>query len=340
MRELVKALQHPDSPIGYLIFKQSIKEKDWVCWEVNQRAQVFLEQGELISKTWKEIFQISLDAISNHATLPIKDNKWLSVSVMNGSTADIRIVVLTNITEQESRILDLEKKVERLKNSNKDLEHFAYVASHDLREPLRKIGAFSERLNKKYAEVLEGNGLIYLNRMIDATQRMQTFIDDLLMFSKFSRDTSEKTDVDLNETLRGVLSDFEMQIDSNKASVKSQQLPVIKGVKTQMAQLFQNLVGNALKFKNPNMSPNISIECMESKNDYYISISDNGIGFEAADAERVFTLFQRLNGRSEYEGTGIGLAICKKIVENHGGTITAQGKPNKGAVFTIILPKD
>lgn len=339
MRELLTAFQQADSPIGYLIFNKNTEGGDWVCSEANKCAHVFLEKSDLISKTGTDIFQTSLLEIPNSATLHINDNKWLSAAVMNGSTDRIRIVILTDITAQESRLIYLEKKVIRLKNSNKDLEHFAYVASHDLREPLRKIIAFSERLNKKYADVLEGNGLIYLDRMIDATKRMQTFIDDLLLFSRFSRDTSEKTDVDLNDILRGVLSDFEMQIDNNKATVETQTLPIIKGVKTQMAQLFQNLVGNALKFKNPNVPTRIVIQCIESKNDYQITVSDNGIGFDEADAERVFTLFQRLNGRSEYEGTGIGLAICKKIVENHSGSITAEGKPNVGAEFIIVLPK-
>jgi light-regulated signal transduction histidine kinase (bacteriophytochrome) len=338
MRELLTALQQADSPIGYLSFDKNT-EGYWVCSEANKCAHILLEKSDLISKTGTDIFQTSLLEFPNSATLHINDNRWLSAAVMNGSTAYMRIVILTDITAQESRITYLEKKVARLKSSNKDLEHFAYVASHDLREPLRKIIAFSERLNKKYAAVLEGNGLIYLDRMIDATKRMQTFIDDLLLFSRFSRDTSERIHVDLNEILRGVLSDFEMQIDNNKVTIEMDTLPIIKGVKTQMAQLFQNLVGNALKFKNPEVPTRIAIKCIESKDDYQISVSDNGIGFDDADAERVFTLFQRLNGRSEYEGTGIGLAICKKIVENHGGNITAEGKPKEGAVFTIALPK-
>ncbi len=338
MRELLTAFQQADSPIGYLIFNQN-RGGDWICSEANPCASVFLEDAELVSKTSMSIFNASYLDTPNQVTLNINDNRWLSLSVMNGSMATIRIAILTDITTQENRLKFLEKKVERLKSSNKDLEHFAYVASHDLREPLRKIIAFSERLNKKYAHALEGNGLVYLERMIDATQRMQMFIDDLLLFSRFSRDNSEKMDVDLNGILGGVLSDFEMLIEKDNARVETQKLPTIKGVKTQMTQLFQNLLSNALKFKNPNIPTHISITCMELKDEYQITISDNGIGFEDTDTERVFTLFQRLNGRSEYEGTGIGLAICKKIVENHGGTITAKGVPQKGAIFTIFLPK-
>ena len=266
----------------------------------------------------------------------MKNTVSLSVNGVEDKPNNRLIITLTNISEN---ISELQKKAEKLENSNKDLEHFAYVASHDLREPLRKIIAFSERLNKKYADVLEGNGLIYLNRMIDATQRMQVFIDDLLLFSRFSSDKSEKTDVDLNEILRGVLSDFEIPIETNKAIIDIETLPTIKGVKSQMTQLFQNLLSNALKFKKLNEVPHISIKYLEKKEGYQITVHDNGIGFNVADAENIFVIFQRLNGRSAYEGTGIGLAVCKKIVENHGGSISAQGIPDKEAIFTIILPK-
>ena len=241
MRELLRAFQQADSPIGCLIFNQNQGE-DWICSEANPCATVFLEDSELVSKTGKTIFNASYLDTPNQVTLNINDNRWLSLSVMNGSTTAIRIVFLTDITTQENRLKFLEKKVERLKSSNKDLENFAYVASHDLREPLRKIIAFSERLNQKYAHVLEGNGLIYLDRMIDATQRMQMFIDDLLLFSRFSRDNSEKMDVDLNNILRGVLSDFEMLIEKDEARIETQKLPTIKGIKTQMTQLFQKII--------------------------------------------------------------------------------------------------
>ncbi len=338
MSELYSAFQQADFPIGYLIFHENT-EGDWVCKEANPCAQGFFDDSELVSKTGTDIFHASFLNSPTTAILHLPHHRSLSLNVMNGSTANIRIAILTDITAQESHLIRLEKKVERLKSSNKDLEHFAYVASHDLREPLRKIVAFSERLNKKYASVLDSTGLNYLHRMIDATQRMQTFIDDLLMFSKFSRDNSEKIDVDLNDILRGVLSDFEMLIDKEKAIVRTETLPIVKGVKSQMVQLFQNLISNALKFKNPNIQTQIYIKCLESKEGYQLTFSDNGIGFHQADAERVFTLFQRLNGRSEYEGTGIGLAICKKIVENHGGIIKVNSSPQEGAAFVVSLPK-
>jgi light-regulated signal transduction histidine kinase (bacteriophytochrome) len=339
MTDLLNAFQQADCPIGLLIFHKNT-EGYWLCTEANQCAEQFLEKSALISKKWSDIFEIvSINTISKHASIKINEYKWLSMSVMNGATDLSCIVVLNDITPQEERVKALEKKIERLKSSNNDLEHFAYVASHDLREPLRKIVAFSERLKKKYAALLEGDGIIYLNRMIDATQRMQTFIDDLLMFSRFSRSVSEKTDVDLSEILRGVLSDFDIPIEKNKAIIDCDNLPIIKGVKSQMTQLFQNLVGNALKFRKEDEPTHISIQCREIQNEFEIIFKDNGIGFEEADAERIFIIFQRLNGRSQYEGTGIGLAICKKIVENHSGSIIAKGQPNNGATFAITLPK-
>jgi light-regulated signal transduction histidine kinase (bacteriophytochrome) len=339
MSELLSAFAQANCQLGYLVFNKNT-EGDWVCAEANKCAESTLENANLVSRKWVDIFHNSaFDENYNSLTMCIDNRRWLSLTIMHGSNESTRVVILNDVTSQEQRIQALDNKIQQLKNSNKDLEHFAYVASHDLKEPLRKIVAFSERLHKKYASLLEGDGLVYLSRMIDATQRMQTFIDDLLMFSRFSRDTSEKTEVDLNEILRGVLSDLDMQIESTNAKIEYDSLPKIKGVKTQMTQLIQNLISNALKFKKQDISPAIKIKCTDFTTDYQIKISDNGIGFDEADAERIFVIFQRLNGRSEYEGTGIGLAICKKIVENHGGTISAQGQLNEGATFLFTLPK-
>ncbi|MBL7814037.1 MAG: hypothetical protein JNL70_03450 [Saprospiraceae bacterium] len=337
MIDLSRAFQQVDCPFGCLIFHQNT-EGGWFCAEANTRAEQLLETP-LVSKNWSDIFpDLAINTISTNTIFMVNEGKYVSLNTMSMSHTTY-IVFLNDVSEQEIHTKQLEKKVEKLRSSNKDLEHFAYVASHDLREPLRKIVAFSERLNKKYASVLEGDGLIYLSRMIDATQRMQMFIDDLLMFSRFSRDVSEKIPIDLNEILRGVLSDFDLKIETTKAEIQFDNLPVINGVKSQMVQLFQNLISNALKFKKNDVLPRISIQCHELKKEYKLTIKDNGIGFEEADNERIFVIFQRLNGRSEYEGTGIGLAICKKIVENHGGSISAEGTPDKGAKFTILLPK-
>ena len=340
MTDILNVFQQADFPIGILIFSRDTEEGDWRCLKANKCAESFLAQVGLISKKWVDIFpNPDINLMSKNDIFQVDHSTWLSVNVVEDKDKNLQILTLSDVSKYQQKVMDDEKTIEKLKNSNKDLEHFAYVASHDLKEPLRKIIAFSERLNKKYAHLLEGNGLIYLNRMIDATQRMQAFIDDLLMFSRFSRDSSEKTSVNLNDILRGVLSDFEIPIKSSKAKIDIQTLPTISGVKTQMIQLFQNLLSNALKFRKPDNPPHILIEFEETTTHNLITIRDNGIGFEAIDAENIFALFKRLNGRSQYEGTGIGLAVCKKIVENHGGTISARGVPNVEASFTISLPK-
>ena len=340
MTDIYKVFQQANFPIGLLIFSPNTEGVGWHCVEANKAALDFLAKDELVSKDWADIFaDFPLSSDDKNRTLAVNDTTWLLANALENPHDASIIVTLTDVSEAHNKVVIYEKLIEKLKSSNKDLEHFAYVASHDLREPLRKIIAFSERLNKKYASSLQGDGSLYLSRMIDATQRMQAFIDDLLMFSRFSRDASEKIDVDLNEILRGVLSDFEIPIENTKAVLDIQPLPTIKAVKTQMTQLFQNLVSNALKFKKPDVAPQISITFSTIEEHLHITVRDNGIGFEEADAETIFALFQRLNGRSQYEGTGIGLAVCKKIVENHGGTITASSKPDVEAVFTIKLPK-
>ena len=339
MIEILNAFQQVDFPVGILMFKKNTTG-EWLCVEANKSAEAFLAHPHLISKKWGDIFSnssITLEAKND--IFQVNDSTWLLINIVENKDKQQLIITLSNVTEPQSKIVTYEKMVEKLKNSNKNLEHFAYVASHDLREPLRKIIAFSERLNKKYAPTLEGDGLFYLNRMIESTHRMQTFIDDLLMFSSFSRDTSEKINIDLNEILRGVLSDFETHIENTKAVINTQKLPTVTGVKTQMMQLFQNLISNAIKFRHSDTAPNISIDTSETDDAYQITVKDDGIGFDEGDCDNIFVLFQRLNGRSQYEGTGIGLAICKKIMDNHGGTISAKGIPNIGATFTLTLPK-
>jgi len=257
-----------------------------------------------------------------------------------------------DITEMKVYQKDLKSKIEELNRSNQDLEQFAYIASHDLQEPLRKIMAFGERLNGKYGEKLGSDGQLYLLRMMDAANRMKLLIENLLSYSRLSTKTEPFELVDLGLTIENILSDLEMKIQDTGAKINMMPMPTLDALPTQMQQLFQNLITNALKFVKPNEKPNISIEAYEADrkelsfldvpfkhNKYYkISIVDNGIGFDEEYAEKIFLIFQRLHGRSEFEGTGLGLAICKKIVDNHHGYIVAKSEPNKGAIFTVFLP--
>jgi signal transduction histidine kinase len=242
---------------------------------------------------------------------------------------------------------------EELQRSNRELEQFASVASHDLQEPLRKIQAFGDRLNTHARDQLGEKGRDYLERIMHAASRMRHLIDDLLAFSRVATKTQPFRPVDLNEVIREVLGDLESRLQQTGGTVEVEPLAAVSADPLQMRQLFQNLIGNALKFQRPGVPPVVEIRGkMEAAADsappgdgegnpglrLRVTVRDNGIGFDAAYRERIFELFQRLHGRNEYEGTGIGLAICKKIVDRHGGTITADATPNKGATFSLTLP--
>jgi PAS domain S-box-containing protein len=237
-----------------------------------------------------------------------------------------------------------------LARSNEELEKFAYVASHDLQEPLRKIQAFGDRLIKKYRELLGPDGQEYVDRMKDSATRMRTLIDDLLSFSRVTTKAQPFASVELTPLVNDVLSDLEMRIAQTGGKIDVGDLPTIAADPMQMRQLFQNLIANALKFHKPGAPPEVTVRAVPwlrlsgesppppAGAGYRITVADNGIGFETEYADRVFEVFQRLHGRGEYEGTGIGLAICRKIVQRHGGTIVAQSRPGEGTTFIIDLP--
>jgi signal transduction histidine kinase len=231
---------------------------------------------------------------------------------------------------------------EKLRASNKELELFATVASHDLQEPLRKIQAFSDRLVGKFREQLGETGRDYIDRIQNSASRMRTLIEDLLAYSRVSTKGKPFLPVDLQKVMNGVLGDLEIKLQETNATVEFDQLPTIEADELQMRQLFQNLIGNSLKFSRPNVPPVLRLAVRpittESGEHYEITLKDNGIGFEQQYAERIFQLFQRLHGRSEYEGTGMGLAIAKKIVHRHQGKIEALGDPGVGSTFIIHLP--
>jgi len=243
-----------------------------------------------------------------------------------------------DVTRLKQAEREVARQVAALARSNAELEEFAYVASHDLQEPLRKILAFGDRLKATCAEGLPGQGPDYMERMLNAARRMQTLIDDLLTFSRVTTQARPHVSVDLNEVLGEVLSDLEVRIEQSEAQVEVSALPTVQADPTQMRQLFQNLVGNALKFRRREVSPRIRIRAESVGAMSRISVEDNGIGFEEKYAERIFGIFQRLHGRGEYEGTGIGLAVCQKIAKRHGGEIVARGAPGRGATFIVSLP--
>ena len=261
--------------------------------------------------------------------------------------------VVADRSKMQAYQIELERRLVALKKSNAELEQFAYIASHDLQEPLRKIISFGERLNHKYANKLGEEGNFFVDRMTNAANRMQILIQDLLTYSRASRNPESFESTDLNDIFKQVLNDLELKIQEKQATITVENLPTIDAQVSQMYQLFQNLLTNALKFTKPEVPAMITIKCQRATplevkenpvlfpfgNYYRITVSDNGIGLENEYAERIFALFQRLHGRSEYEGTGLGLAICRKIVEAHQGQIKASGTLGVGTDFTIYLPE-
>lgn len=259
---------------------------------------------------------------------------------------------IRDVTEQRRIEDDLKNKVEQLNHSNRELEEFAYVASHDMQEPLRKIATFSDRLSEKYKDVLTGDGLMYLSRMIASVANMRSLINDLLEFSRVAKTEQPFETVDLNLILKQVSTDLELTIEETRTVINNDTLPLIDAIPSQMKQLFTNIIGNAIKFRKTDVAPVITIETgkltdeerlhyelLQNTGYYKITVLDNGIGFEDEYSTRIFQVFQRLHGKAEYPGSGIGLAICKKIIEYHHGIIYAENIPGKGARFTFILPQ-
>ncbi len=252
-----------------------------------------------------------------------------------------------SMTQQHETEKRLQLYTEKLQQSNREFQDFAHIASHDLQEPLRKVTAFGDRLKAKYADKLGEQGCDYLERMQNAASRMQKLIQGLLVFSRVATKAKPFEPVDLNTVASEVLSDLEVRIQETGGQVSVNELPTISADPLQMRQLLQNLIGNALKFQKDNEQPaiNVSAELLNGDGDetgidrsYRISVRDNGIGFDNKYAGRIFGVFQRLHGRQEYEGSGIGLSVCKRIVERHGGNITAESTPGDGTTFIITLP--
>jgi light-regulated signal transduction histidine kinase (bacteriophytochrome) len=235
---------------------------------------------------------------------------------------------------------EVQRMLRELQRSNRELQDFAFVASHDLQEPLRKILAFGDRIQTRYGEELPEPGRDYLARVLSAAGRMQSLINDLLVFSRVTTKAQPFQRASLDAVLDTVLDDLQIRIEKEGAKVEHGPMSELDADPSQMRQLFQNLIGNALKFRRPDVAPHVWVECEEVADDQVeIRVRDNGIGFDAHHAEKIFTVFQRLHGRGEYEGSGIGLSICRKIVERHGGSIRAESQKGAGATFIMRLPK-
>lgn len=231
----------------------------------------------------------------------------------------------------------LEKQNKKLQNQNKELEQFTYIASHDLQEPLRSLISFSELLEKEFIGKLGENGEFYINFISKSSKRMQLLVKGLLDYSRIGRE-KKLAEIDCNQIIKDVLSDMMITIKESNAEITVSDLPHLKGYETEIRQLFQNLVSNALKFRKKDVAPKIKIFAQKKEDDWLFSVQDNGIGIEENNKQKLFVIFKRFNNREEYEGTGIGLAHCKKIVELHGGTIWADSKFGEGSSFYFTIP--
>jgi signal transduction histidine kinase len=283
------------------------------------------------------------------------DGHDLYLDLMSTKIDNEVLVTFTDHTALKQTQFTLEKLVDELKRSNASLEEFAHAASHDLKEPIRKISTFSARLKTTLESRMSDLEQDLFRRMQNATERMAQLVDDLLSYSHLSLTPPEKQQVDLNKKLQLVITDLEVQIEEKRAEVSVEQLPVVNGYPRQLQQLFQNLLSNALKYTNPTTPPQIRVTAHETtgadvainipvaeagRRFHHIQVADNGIGFDPQYAEQIFQMFQRLHGRSEYSGTGVGLSIARKVTDNHHGYIWATGTPGEGAVFHVLLPAE
>jgi len=248
------------------------------------------------------------------------------------------VAIRYEITQRKQAEENLKIYASRLEFSNRELQDFASVAAHDLQEPLRKIEAFGDRLKTKFSGTLGDDGKDYLNRMIVSASRMRRLIEDLLTFSRVTTRARPFQSTDLAVVMRDVLSDLEVRIEQAKGKVEVGELPKIDADSMQMQQLFQNLIANALKFHKPGEAPVVKVTAVVKGNECTLSFQDNGIGFDEKYLDRIFTIFQRLHGRQAYEGTGVGLAVCRRIAERHSGSITARSATDQGACFMVKLP--
>ncbi|MBE7171843.1 MAG: hypothetical protein INR73_14745 [Williamsia sp.] len=358
------------SPTGILAAeairdKQEIKDFKIIFSNHALRGQLELKDGEVLKETllqispdtvergtfakYVEVTEIGKNVEFEAAVKRDSHTRWFQLYI--NKLNDGFIASYSEITELKKSQQLLQQKIVELQRTNSELEQFAYVASHDLQEPLRKIKTFSSLIVERFNDPAASFAKVYLNKVINAANRMSTLINDLLNFSSLSDQREQFVETDLNKLLDKIYNDFELTIQEKKAVIAREPLQNIEAVPLQMNQLFYNLLNNALKFAKPDMPVAISITARLLSTEEVaahrlytafpyqeIVIKDNGIGFNQEYAEKIFVIFQRLNSKEAFAGTGIGLALCQKIVLNHHGIIYAESKDGEGASFHVILP--
>ena len=355
LNSMIQALATFDRQDNLMVCNKRFQELFRLPDELTSKGTNVAQIAEHIEQSG--IWENALANISKaHEQARVSGFEARSMRFVDGRAFDVQNTLLENgdllitfyeITELEKQARTLKDYAEKLEFSNRELQEFAYVASHDLQEPLRKIETFSDRLTSKYADVLDDNGLAYVERMQNASARMRTLIADLLDYSRITTEAKPFGPVDLSEAVGAAVSDLEIAIETCSGEIRCGELPTIIGDATQMRQMFQNLISNALKFRKTDVAPLVEITAKplpaaaaaESGDPVIeITVSDNGIGFDNKFADQIFKIFHRLHGRSDYAGTGIGLATCRKIMDRHHGTITASSEPGAGTTVKIAIP--
>jgi signal transduction histidine kinase len=308
----------------------------------NNYPDLVLVLGLLITLTlsiWiynKLMYTITIENRVNERTQQLNE-KVEVIKNQNKDLEDSKKATLNLLEDLQQAKGDLEEREFLLKRSNEELEQFAYVASHDLQEPLRMVASFTQLLEKRYEKKLDKKGKEYISYAVDGSKRMQKLIDNLLQFSRIGRKVNDLEEVDLNKLVDEIKTDFQLRIKETNAKIIYDQLPVLNVNRSQIKHLFQNLISNAIKFCE--QPPIINISTQKIGNGWEFKVSDNGIGIAEKYLDKIFVIFQRLHTRKEYEGTGIGLALCKKIVENYGGNISVESELGKGTTFQFIIKK-
>lgn len=333
---------------GYFTYVNPVCTKLTGYTENELLGKLFLE---IIAPDWKEkVAKFYKEQFDNKVqettfTFPIitksGEKKWIEQTVTQLKEGDLitgHNAIVRDITERKKAQENIKQKSEELAQSNQELEQFAYVASHDLQEPLRTISNFVGLLGKKYSEKTDEDTKQYFTFIVKATSKMQNLIKDLLEFSRIGKNVVFAT-VDCNTVYNEVIANLGASIKESNAKITSAILPVLKGNEIELKRLFQNLISNAIKFRKKNVKPEINITVEDKNTEYLFAIKDNGIGIEKQFIPKLFIIFQRLHSDDEYAGTGIGLSACKKIVTLHGGKIWLESKIGEGSTFYFTLPK-
>jgi len=298
------------------------------AWEDEQRV---IATGETMPpKIEREVWPNRPDTWASTIKLPWRNTDGAIIGIFG---------ISRNVTAEHELRLELERKTFQLENSNRELEQFAFIASHDLQEPLRMITGFVQLFQRRYGAHLDDRACGYLGHVVDGATRMSQLIDGLLQYSRVKSNAPQPQPVDCSLVLADVVRNLQVSIKEADAQLEiCGQLPVVLGVRSQIAQVLQNLFSNAIKFRRKDVSPVITVSCERSGDTHEISVADNGIGIDLRYADRIFGMFQRLHTRREYEGNGIGLAMAKRIMIQHGGDIRVESEPGAGSCFILTFP--